>query len=255
MNNLFTVFRYTFIEVVRSKLMVLIPIISLVILFISYLSSTFAYGAPGRVAIDIGLGLMSISNLVVAVLVGSSLISKEIESKTIYMIISKPISRNQFLIGKILGLCCFLIINVIVQGIVSILIYKFFSGSIPALLYYTCLLSLFESLILMLITIFFSLISNVSLTVIFSFLIWIVGSALAETQKIIFLKSNQVLSVILKIGIKILPDFSKFNVKDFVLYQQVLPDGYLSNALLYFVLYSLAIFIAVSLIFKNKDLN
>lgn len=255
MNNILSVFKYTFIEVVRSKLMVLTPIISAVIIFISYLSSSFAYGAPGRVAIDVGLGLMSLSNLIVAILVGATLVSKEIESKTIYMIISKPISRSHFLVGKVFGLGSFLVINMLVQGTVCAFLYKFFNGPIPELLIYVCLFSLFEAFIIMLISIMFSLISNVSLTVIFTVLVWVAGSIMSETQKISFLKNNKVLVEIIQIASKILPDFSKYNVKDFVLYQQTLPMGYLEKTILYFILYSLFIFIGTSILFNKKDLN
>lgn len=255
MNNIFYVFKYTFIEVVRSKLMVLIPIISMMIVFISYLSSSFAYGAPGRVAIDVGLGLMSLSNLIVAILVGATLVSKEVESKTIYMIISKPISRSHFLIGKVLGLGSFLTINVIVQGLVCTFLYRFFNGNIPELLFYVCLFSLFEAFVIMLISVTFSLVSNVSLTVIFTLLVWIAGGVMAETQKIIFLKNNRFLQSIISVASKLLPDFSKYNVKDFVLYQQTLPDGYMIKTLFYFVFYVLFVFVLASLIFKRKDLN
>lgn len=255
MNNILAVFKYTFIEVVRSKLMVLIPVISAAIIFISYLSSSFAYGAPARVAIDIGLGLMSLSNIIVAILVGATLISKEIESKTIYMIISKPISRSHFLIGKILGLGSFLVINVAAQGLICTFIYQSFKGDTPSLLFYVCLFSLFEAFVVMLISVMFSLLSSVALTVIFTLLTWVIGGAIAETQKMLFLKNNNFLLEIVRFSSKVLPDFSKYNVKDFVLYQQTLPDGYLLKTMMYFFFYSSFVFLLTNLIFKKKDLN
>lgn len=255
MNKTYTVFKYTLLEVIRSKLMIVIPIVSTIILFVSYLSSAFAYGAPGRVAIDIGLGLMSLANLAISIFVGATLVGKEIESKTIYMIISKPISRIEFLIGKILGLCIVLVLNVVCQTVVCTIIYQIAKGEVPSLLYYVGLFSLFESIVVMLIAIVFSLMTNVSLTVIFTFLTWGVGCVLSETQKILFSKSNAYLNELLTIASMVFPDFSKFNIKDFVLYQQTLPDEYIAKAALYFMFYSGAIFVLASTLFKNKDLS
>lgn len=255
MKNIITVFKYTFIEVARSKVMIIIPIISVAIFFISYLSSTFAYGAPARVAVDIGLGLMSLANITVAIFLGATLISKEIESKTIYMIISKPISRAHFLIGKSLGLMSVIFINGIVQTLTCVVIYHFFQGNVSSLIYFVGLFSMFESLIIMLFAIMYSLISNTSLAVIFTIVTWVISHVIIETQKILFLKNNALLSSVLNISSKFLPDFSRFNVKDFVLYEQSLPSSFLLMTILYFFIYTAILLILTNLIFKKKDLN
>ncbi len=255
MKNVMTIFKYTLLEVLRSKLMIIIPIVSCSILFMSYLASTFAYGAPERIAIDIGLGLMSLSNLAISIFVGATLVSKEVESKTIYMIVSKPISRTAFLLGKLIGLGVVVVINVIVQSFVCAWLYYHFKSEIPVLLIAIGLLSLYESVIVMLITITFSLSINISLTIIFTILTWIISNVLAETQKILFLKNSEYLNSILSVVAKFVPDFSRFNVKDFILYHQVLPEGYVVKTSIYFLFYSVAIFLLADVLFKRKDLS
>lgn len=255
MKKSFVIFKYTFVEIVRSKLMVFIPLVSGIILFASYLSSTFAYGAPGKVAIDIGFGLMSITNLVIAIFAGANLVNKEIETKTVYMVISKPISRGSFLLGKTLGLSFVLFINVVVQTIVCSILYWNFNGSIPKLVYYVGLFSLFEAILLMLISICYSLFTTVPLSVIFSVVSWIVGNVLFETKKIIFLKDNHFLEKTLDVGAIFVPNFSQFNVKDFIIYQQDLPSDFILRSILYFIVYTCAIYLFAKLLFDRKDLN
>lgn len=260
MNNLnfkhiFLVSRFTFIEVVRSKLMVAIPILGFMLVFVAYIASSFAYGAPGRIAVDVGLGLMSMSNLFFAIFIGSTLISKEVDSRTIYMIISKPLTRSSFILGKILGLLLVVIINAFVLVLISQIIYRFFNGEFNQLVWWIGLMSLMESTIVLLIAIFFSLFTNVSLTVIFSILVWVLGSVLNETQKLIFVKNNFLLEAVTKIISVVLPDFSKFNLKDFVLYQQNVEISYLVKTSLYFLLYALFMCLLNDYLFKKKDFN
>lgn len=260
MNNLnirhiILVSRFTFIEVARSKLMVSIPILGFMLMFVAYIASSFAYGAPGRVAVDVGLGLMSISNLFFAVFIGATLVSKEVDSRTIYMIISKPLSRSSFILGKILGFLLVVMINAFVLVVISQLVFRFFNGQFNQLVWWIGLMSLMESTILLLIAVFFSLFTNVSLTVIFSILVWILGSVLNETQKLIFVKNNALLEGLTKIVGIIMPDFSKFNLKDFVLYQQNVEVTYLLQTTLYFVLYALFLCLLNDYLFKKKDFN
>lgn len=255
LKHIFLVSRFTFIEVARSKLMVAIPILGFMLLFVAYIASSFAYGAPGRVAVDVGLGLMSMSNLFMAIFIGSTLISKEVDSKTIYMIISKPLSRSSFILGKILGLLLVVMINAFVLVLLSQIIYRFFNGQFNNLVWWIGLMSLMESTIILLVAVFFSLFTNVSLTVIFTILVWVLGSVLSETQKLIFVKNNALLEGVTKMVSIVMPDFSKFNLKDFVLYQQTIETAYLLNTVLYFVLYALFMCFLNDYLFKKKDFN
>ena len=70
----------------------------------TYVATEFTYGVPERVALDFGLGMLSLSSLSISLFLGVSLLSKEIESRTVYMVISRPVPRFAFIIGKILGL-------------------------------------------------------------------------------------------------------------------------------------------------------
>ena len=68
---------------------------------LSYLSMN----EQNKIVIDLGLSAISIFGLIITVFVGTNLVSKEIDKKTIYLIISKPIRRSDFILGKYLGLC------------------------------------------------------------------------------------------------------------------------------------------------------
>jgi len=104
MKNILTIAKFTFIEVYRSKIMLGVVFLALGMLIMTMVASAFAYGAPDKVALDFAIGMMSVANLLIAIFLGVTLISKEIESRTLYMVLSRPISRFAFLLGKIFGL-------------------------------------------------------------------------------------------------------------------------------------------------------
>lgn len=255
MNKTLIVAKYTFIEVYRSKIMMSIVFLALGLVLVTYIASEFAYGAPAKVALDFGLGIMTISNLGMAIFIGSTLIMKEIEQRTLYMILSKPISRLSFLSGKIIGLSSVLFINTLVLTSLSIAIFIFVDGKFQNLIIWASVFSLVEAFLMLLVAVFFSLITNTAMSIIYSLIIAVVGHSLNETSRLIFAKINPFFNSAVKLGQVILPNLYKLNLKDFVLYNQSISLDYLSNVSVYFIVYTSALFILIIQIFKNKNLD
>src|SRR5262245_51357330 len=74
-------------------------------------------GQERKVIVDLGLSAMLLFGVFIAIFVGVGLVYKEIERRTIYAIFSKPVGRGEFLVGKYLGLCLTLLVNVLVMGV------------------------------------------------------------------------------------------------------------------------------------------
>lgn len=255
MKNLLTVSKYSFIEVYRSKVMVMILFMAGALMLIASIASEFAYGAPAKVALDFGLGMMTISNLGMAIFIGATLISKEVEQRTLYMILSKPISREIFLMGKILGLSLVLMINSLLMGALTLIVFKYEGGVIQNLMFWTILFTFLESFLVLVLSVGFSLITNTAMAVIFSVVSLIIGHSLNETARNLFAKSNPYFNSVVKISNVLLPNFYKLSLKDFVLYQQQVSSSYLASVSLYFILYTAAVLALVVYIFKNKNLD
>ncbi len=255
MKQTLIVAKYTFIEVYRSKVMTSIFFLALAVLVMTYIASEFAYGAPAKVALDFGLGITTISNLAMAIFIGSTLLNKEIEQRTLYMILSRSISRSSFLIGKILGLSVVLLTNTLVLNLVSVGVYVLLGGVISKLIFWAAYFSLIEAFIVLLFAVFFSLLTNTSLAVIYSIGIFTVGHSINETSKIFFAKSNPLFHSILNVCFFMLPNFYKLNLKDFVIYQQNISWDYLLNIQIYAILYIVFMLLVISQVFKAKNLD
>ncbi len=255
MKNVFTVARFTFIEVYRSKVMTSIVFLAIFLLFVTYVASEFAYGAPAKVALDFGLGIITLSNLGMAIFIGATLLSKEIEQRTLYMILSRSMSRTSFLIGKIIGLSSVLLINTLVLSMTSLSIYLYLRGSFQDLFVWAVYFSFIEAFIVMLFAVLFSLLTNTTMAVIYSIFIFIIGHALNETSKLFFAKADPVMREIINISFYFVPNFDKLNLKDFVIYKKSMEIDYLAGMQIYSFVYVLALFFLITYIFKNKNLD
>ncbi|MDF5734078.1 MAG: ABC transporter permease subunit [Rhizonema sp. PD38] len=93
-----------FREVVRDRILYLIGFYALALTTAIRILPEFSAVTQDKMFLDFGLAVMSVLGLIVAVFVGTGLINKEIEKRTILVLIAKPVSRSEFIIGKYLGL-------------------------------------------------------------------------------------------------------------------------------------------------------
>ncbi len=255
MKKIVIVAKYTFVEIYKSKVMVNIILLGILLVVACFVAAEFTYGVPQRVAIDFGLGSLSLASVGIALLMGVNLIAKEIESRTIYMSLSRPLSRFSFLVGKISGMAGILFVNVMVLGFFSLFIYLILGGAIDALMLWALLFAFMEALLVLLIVLLFSMFSNQVISVISTLSFFIIGHAISDALTNSFVTRNPALLKLIKIYSLFFPNFSKLNIKDFVLYKQSLPTNYLVGALSYSILYSIFIFALTLTIFNRKNLD
>ena len=254
-NSVATIASYTAKEILKSKILISTLLIGLALFVLTFVAYSFSYGDPARVAIDFGLGMLSLSSVGIAIFIGVSLLFDEIENRTIYQIISRPVQRSTFLLGKILGLLGVLILNVCILSLVSILLYLFVGGELNILIFWAVLLTIIESVMVLVIVSFFSLITSKVLSVLLTISLYIVGHSISGAQLLSFVKTRPLLEYTLEAYQFFLPGFYKLNIKDFILYKKSLPMEYLMTSFSYGLAYSFGIICLSIYIFNRKDLN
>jgi ABC-type transport system involved in multi-copper enzyme maturation permease subunit len=228
---------FTVKEILRSKILVGVIFLSFFIAFFSFLASEFTFGVPTRVALDLGIGGMSISNIAISLFFGVTLLTKEIDSRTIYLTLVHPVSRWEFLIGKALGLLIVIFINTLILSFIALSAFFILGGSLSSILVWTVCFSFLEASLLLVIVLFFSLITNSTISVLSGIGTYLVGQTISTIIPSYFVQKSPVLKMILGVAVKIIPDFDRFNIKQFLLYKQDLPVEYLVNTALYGVFY------------------
>lgn len=246
---------FTMRDILKSKILLNVFLIGLGMMLMTYVAAEFTYGVPDRVALDTGLGMLTLSSLGIALFMGATLISKEIDSRTVYMIISRPVPRYAFILGKVVGLLFVLIINIALLAAMTLIATSFLGGTIDSLVLWSILFILIESLLLLLVVLFFSLISNNILAIIISMVLLLLGHAIQDTQSMLFVTQRPLLKFLLDFYHLVLPGFYKLNLKDFVLYKQSLPLSYLLGSMTYGLAYCGFLLSLIIVIFDKKNLD
>lgn len=245
----------TFKDIWKSKILLNVFFIGLAMMVVTYVATEFTFGVPERVALDFGLGMLSLSSISISLFLGVGLLSKEIDSRTVYMVISRPVPRYSFILGKIFGLMGIQIVNVLLLSAMTVTATVLLGGAISKILIWAIVFTLLESLMLLLVVVLISLLANTVLSVLLSIVLLLLGHIIRETQQISFVAENEILVKILDFYHFILPAFYKLNLKSDVIYKSDLPNSYILFTGSYGVFYSLFLLLMIVYVFNKKNLD
>jgi ABC-type transport system involved in multi-copper enzyme maturation permease subunit len=251
--KIFVIALNTFRETVREKVLYNLLFFALLMIGSSILLSTLTIGEQSKIIMDIGLASINIFGILIAIFVGIGLVSKEIEKKTIYTIISKPIYRYQFLLGKYLGLLITLFVNtsIMVTGFFGVLIlmtYNITPDMIKAIL-----LIFVELMVVTAVALMFSTFTTSLLSAIFTISIYIIGHLLGDLKAFAAKLGNPVITFLLDALYYILPNLENFNIKGEVVHNIALDPSFIIMSVLYGILYISMILFSSVIIFQRRD--
>jgi Cu-processing system permease protein len=203
---------------------------------------------------DFGLATMSLTGLLLSVFVGVGMLSREVTSRTVYLVITRPVSRAAFIIGKFLGLLAVLLLDYVVLSTVFWLAILWDGGSVQPALLSAVLLIWVEMAVMIAASILFSAFTTPVLAAIFTFAFY-VGGHLNDLVSVELLEGKQrLLSGFLKVVYFVLPNLEHFNVRTAMVYGLALPHGYTWLAAAYGLAYIALLLVFACLIFQRRDL-
>lgn len=255
LKNIKTIASYTFQEVLKSKVLYNIMFLGIGLLIVTYVAQQFTYGAPSRVALDFGVGALSLSSVGIAIFMGVGLLSREIENRTVYMIVSRPVKRSSFVLGRILGLNMILVLNILILSILTLLVYFLTGGSMNPFIFWTIFFIVLESTLVLLVVSLLSLLTSSTLSVIVSIVLFFAGHGISEAKMTVFAQNRPILGWVLELYQYVLPAFGKINTRDLLTYNQSVDSGFLFSALSYSVIYSAFLIFLTITIFEKKNLD
>lgn len=242
----------TWVEQLRSRFFNLIWIFGGVLLYASLLVGVLAVEEQTRVILDMGLALIELLCLAAAVFVAANSILREMELKTIYLILARPVPRGAYLIGRFLGLQ----LSVLTAGLVMAgmhLTLLFWRGWTWEPAYPLMLLGCFEKVFLVSsMTLCLSLLStSVMSALTMTGILWALGHF---TEEIRFLTAHPHTPIgwVLHYVNPLLPDLQAFNFRDFVPAAGAAPWT-AATAAGYLVIYSGACLLFAYALFRNKE--
>lgn len=243
----------TFKEAVRHKVFYLLVVLGITTALSSQIVSMLTIGDTEKVLKDVGLASIDFFCILIAVFTGINLVYKEIEKRTIYNILSKPISRSSFILGKFAGVALTLLVALSAMVAIFYIFLFFSTGYMDGkLLAYFFLLYL-ELLVITAISLVFSSFSTPILSSIFTIALYLIGTVTWTFNLFKHHLTEPLEKVLAYFFYYILPNLEKFNIKNSVVMQTQLDPYLIVNTVIYAVVYTGALLALSIFIFNRRE--
>ena len=255
-----------FKESVRDKVLYSIIAFAVLLIASSFLIGDLTAGQDIKIIKDLGLASISIFGLLIAIFIGIGLVWKEVEKRSIYALLPKPMRRQDFLLGKYCGLVLTLAINVIVMTAAFYAVLAVMQAiappnvraswpapaTDPAMLKAIALVIL-ELMLVTAIALLFSTFSSPFLSALLTAALWVAGHFNADLRNFGTVVESPVLAAVTRATYYVLPNFAAFDVKSQVVHAQAVPGAYLALTCLYGLAYITLVLVGAVVIFSRRD--
>lgn len=247
----------TFREAVRDRVLYNLIAFALLLSGAAILVGQISIDIERLVVVDLGLTAVSLFGIVIAIFIGIGLVSKEIEKRTLYTVLSRPVRRWEFIVGKFFGLAGTLVVNTFFMaiGVFGALLYvahKFSAAdaSILVALYFIIL----EFLIVCALALLFSSFSSPLLSAVFAFALFVIGS-FAEDLRGFAAMTHGFTRWISTAAAYLVPNFSALNVISAVAHEQHVGAQLILQNTFYALFYTAMALCGAVLIFERRNLK
>jgi ABC-type transport system involved in multi-copper enzyme maturation permease subunit len=255
-----------FRESVRDKVLYNLVLFAIILMAASYLIGQLTAGQDVKIIKDLGLSATSLFGLFIAVFIGIGLVSKEVERRSVYSLLAKPIHRYQMVVGKYAGLVLTLIVNVAIMAAAQYVVLAYMGWGVspdiqrswdapaldPAILK-AIVLILVELMVITAIALFFSTFSTPILSAAFTFGLFVVGHFSTDLRNFEQVVDSPAAAKLARGLYWILPNLAQFDVKTQVVHAQPVPLGYMLVTSACAVLYIAVLLVAAVVIFSRRD--
>jgi ABC-type transport system involved in multi-copper enzyme maturation permease subunit len=257
----------TFKEGIKNRVILGIFIIALLLFTATTLITTLFMRDIVKVAVDLSLSTVSFTGLLTLFFVGVNLFSKDIDKRTIYMVISRPISRSQYLVGKFLGLLLLALTVEVLLGALSALpvivskrFYYYAEARFSWDVFFLAVIYIFFELAIVssIITFYASLTSNSFMTLVLALATYLIGESTEGVRSLLtsgteVQAASPVLSTLVNIAYYVFPNLSAFDLKTQAAHGLPVSAAYMSWTALYALVYMTAVVAAGTLFFRRRE--
>jgi len=255
-----------FKESVRDKVLYNLVFFAVFLIGVSYLLSQLTAGQDVKIIKDLGLAAMSLFGLFIAVFIGIGLVSKEVEKRSIYALLAKPITRQQFVVGKYCGLVFTLLVNLAIMAVA----YYAVLGAVawiagawfrpqwgapaldPALLKAIAMIFLQLAMVTAL-ALFFSTFSSPMLSAALTFGLYAVGHFNADLKNFDAVVDSKPVVFVAQALYYLLPNLAPLDIKNEVVHGVPVAAGYLVLNTAYALVYIAILVSSATFIFMRRD--
>ncbi|MSO81922.1 MAG: ABC transporter permease [Acidobacteria bacterium] len=255
-----------FKESVRDKVLYNLVAFATLLIAVSYLLGQLTAGQDVKIIKDLGLAAIATFGLLIAVFIGIGLVWKEVERRSIYSLLSKPIRRHEFILGKYAGLALTLLVNVAIMtaafyGVLAYMNTQFSEAvraswpapaTDPGMLRAIALIAV-ELLLVTAIALFFSTFSSPFLSAALTCGLWVIGHFNSDLRNFETVVASRPAAYLARGLYYVLPNFAAFDIKTQVVQALPVPGSYLVATAAYGCVYIALLLAAAVVIFSRRD--
>jgi ABC-type transport system involved in multi-copper enzyme maturation permease subunit len=248
----------TFREAVRDRVLYNLVFFALLMMLAAILVGGISIGIEELVIKSLGLSAISVIGLLIAVFIGVGLVYKEMDKRTLYALLAKPVRRWEFLLGKFGGLVLTLAVNTLAMaaGLFAALLYvKHNLERTDAVLLIAIYFILLKLTLVVALALLFSCYSAPLLAILYTSALYIAGLFVEEMRTFHFNTVNPAMEALLRGLSYLLPNFENFNVMAAAAHGREIPGALVLQNTAYAALYSVIVLLVAAAVFSRRNLK
>ncbi len=248
----------TFREAVRDRVLYNLVFFALLMMAAAILVGQVSIGIEEIVIVSLGLSAISVIGLLMAVFIGVSLVSKEMDKRTLYALLAKPVRRWEFLLGKFGGLLLTLVVNTaaMAAGLFAALLYvKHPLVHGDAMVLVAVYFILLKLALVVALALLFSCYTTPLLAILFTAGLYVAGLFVKEMRDVHSDTMAPAVQTFLRWLSYLLPNFENFNVMAAAAHGRAIPAPLILQNTAYAALYCTIVLVAASAIFSRRNLK
>lgn len=242
-----------FRESLRDKILYNLVLFAGLLIGLSVLLADLSITEHHKVIADMGLAAINVIGVIIAIFVGISLVNKEIERRTIYTIMARPISRTFFIMGKYLGLALTLFVNMAIMWAVFLLTLWLYHVPIHPSLFQAVALIFVEILVVTAVALFFSTFTSTTLSAIFTLGLYVIGHLTADLRSMVANSESGAVKAVVDLLYYLCPNLEMLNIKGQAAVGIAAGPEYVLMASLYGLVYAGFLLTGACLVFQQRD--
>lgn len=255
MSAILTVARGTFREAVRDRVLFLVVGFGVLVLVLSRLLSPIAMGEGNRITIDLGLSTLGLLGIVIVALVGTNLVHKEIERRTIHVVLSRPVGRASYLVGKWAGLAGTMGAAVLAMGVILIAVAAAMQGpGAVAPVAQAVFMLMLANLVLAALAVLFSSLSTPILSVVYTLGLYATGYWTSDLRDFARQMPGGVGDLMRGVSY-VIPNLELFNLRSHVAHMELASAVQIVLAVGYAAAYVAAVLALALVAFERRELK
>lgn len=258
MTKVAAIARVTVQEALRQRLAVNLLVFALALVAGSLTISRLTFGEQYRIIVDLGLSSMEVFGTLIAVFLGAGIVAKDVERRTLYPVVAKPVSRGQYLLGRYLGLVATTTWNLLLMALMLAAVLAFYTRGLgflsdsPFLLVMLSLVVRFA--VVGAVATLFSAFSTTTLAAIFALALVVAGHLSSDLVRY-WAEQGTVAGVIGRGMFLAVPNLEALNWKEALVYRDAIPGRVVAAGLGYGLLYAAACVGLAAAVFTRRDLR